>query len=83
MSYSIGVSLTIPVGVHSPWSALAITAVPALPCSANASDGAIVYGRINVSMATSGTQRANRLSNNRSVLGFSGEEDLGDGLRAI
>lgn len=48
-----------------------------------------IYGRLNIATefvrarAVEGSANATRLSNNRSVLGFRGEEDLGDGLKAI
>jgi predicted porin len=50
-----------------------------------------IYGRLNVGLEevrTSADAKGNavstaRLSNNRSVLGFRGSEDLGDGLKAI
>jgi predicted porin len=44
-----------------------------------------VYGRLNVAIEhfRSSTDSVSRESNNRSVLGFRGSEDLGDGLHAI
>lgn len=55
---------------------------------AQSGDTAVVFGRINLAVervqvtgAPSG--HTDRLSNNRSILGFRGSEDLGDGLKAI
>lgn len=45
-----------------------------------------IYGRLNTAiehLRISSGATLERLSNNRSVLGFRGEEDLGDGLKAI
>lgn len=55
---------------------------------AAAQDANAIYGRLNVAAErTGGTAAAvnarNRVSNYRSVLGFRGQEDLGDGLYAI
>lgn len=51
------------------------------------SDAALtVYGRLNVaaeSVSGGGHSRESRLSNYRSVLGFKGQESLGDDLRAV
>jgi len=49
---------------------------------------AVVFGRINMALervdAPNGSSlKQSRLSNNRSVLGVKGSEDLGDGLKAI
>jgi predicted porin len=52
----------------------------------HAQSSATVYGRLNVAMehaSQSGAGSLNRQANHRSVLGFRGEEDLGDGLRAL
>jgi len=49
----------------------------------------MIYGRLNVSLESVGSSGApisrsvKRESNNRSVLGFRGEEDLGDGYQAV
>ena len=51
---------------------------------AQAGDTTTLYGRLNVAVEFAhGPASMKRLSNNRSVLGFKGEEDLGDGLKAI
>ena len=55
---------------------------------AQSTDSAAVFGRINVAIErvqVSGppSSHMDRLSNNRSILGFRGAEDLGDGLKAI
>lgn len=50
-----------------------------------------IYGRLNIAVedfhnsddAKNHSSSVSRLSNNRSVLGFKGDEDLGDGLKAI
>jgi predicted porin len=55
--------------------------------SAHAQDGAVqIYGRLNVALEHADTSSGPglvRLVNNRSVLGFRGGEDLGDGLAVI
>lgn len=54
-------------------------------CGAHAQSNVQIYGRLNVgleSLQNDGT-RVSRLSNNRSVLGFNGSEDLGGGTRII
>ena len=55
---------------------------------AQSGDAAIVFGRINlaverVQVTGATSSHTDRLSNNRSILGFRGSEDLGDGLKAI
>ena len=51
---------------------------------AQAGDTTTLYGRLNVAVESAhGPASMKRLSNNRSVLGFKGQEDLGDGLKAI
>jgi predicted porin len=67
---------------------LAIVLVGPPPVLAQAGDSFSVFGRINVAVERvqpSGASSAqmNRLSNYRSILGFRGAEDLGDGLKAI
>ncbi|GAB3456929.1 porin [Massilia terrae] len=55
------------------------------------SDGVEIYGRLNVGLervnnsadAKGNDVRMTRLSNNRSVLGFRGEEKVGNGIKAI
>lgn len=57
----------------------------ALCASACAEDAVQVYGRLNVgleSLRHDGARLA-RLSNNRSVLGFRGEEDMGGGIKLL
>ncbi|GGC85932.1 porin [Undibacterium terreum] len=59
--------------------------------SGHAQTSVTVYGRLNVAIesfrnssdANGNNIAVNRLSNDRSVLGFRGAEDLGDGLHAI
>jgi predicted porin len=67
-------------------------ALALIACTASAQDGAvIVYGRLNVALenmrnsAGAGGRAASvtRESNDRSVLGFRGTEDLGDGVKAL
>jgi predicted porin len=56
-----------------------------MACSTALAQPVQIYGRLNVSfeaVRAAGVQ-ANRLSNNRSVLGFRGSEDLGDGVKAL
>jgi len=55
---------------------------------AQGTDAPAVYGRLNIATERVGPRSGvpvgtNRLSNYRSVLGFRGAEDLGDGLKAI
>ncbi|SDH17210.1 MULTISPECIES: porin [unclassified Duganella] len=63
-----------------------LPALLAIACgSATAQSNVQIYGRLNVgleSLQNDGT-RVSRLSNNRSVLGFNGSEDLGGGTRII
>lgn len=57
--------------------------------SAQAQSFVTIYGRLNVAVESVGSSRSavsrrmTRETNNRSVLGFRGEEDLGGGLRAL
>lgn len=58
------------------------------PAFGQSADSALVFGRINLSVESvdvpgAVASRQSRLSNNRSVLGFKGSEDLGGGLKAI
>jgi predicted porin len=63
---------------------------PAL-AESNSSESLQIFGRLNVSLESFDSSAAangrsltvNRLSNNRSVLGFRGSEDLGNGLKAV
>ncbi|WP_439687164.1 Outer membrane protein (Porin) [Cupriavidus oxalaticus] len=64
----------------------------AVPAAATADNNVTLYGRLNtaaeyvtVSTATNGTSVGNmaRLTNNRSVFGLRGEEELGYGVKAI
>jgi predicted porin len=63
---------------------LALTAT-----AAHAQSTVTVYGRLNVSLEHADASRSprdrsvNRESNNRSVIGFRGVEDLGDGVQAL
>lgn len=74
---------------HPAWPLLALGASLLLPCGAQAQSSVTVYGRLNVAVESVGSSGAPvsrsvvRETNNRSVLGFRGEEDLGDGLRAL
>jgi predicted porin len=66
-------------------------ALALLACSAQAQDASVVYGRLNVALENMHDTRdgagrpasVTRESNDRSVLGFRGSEDLGDGARAL
>jgi predicted porin len=58
----------------------------ALAGTAHAQDHVQVYGRLNVALEhvdNGGSFSQTRETNNRSVLGFRGSEDLGNGLKAI
>ncbi len=60
----------------------------ALSAHAQSADSAVIYGRLNlaaerVDLPGGAPAHTSRLSNYRSVLGFRGSEDLGDGLKAI
>jgi predicted porin len=57
----------------------------ALCGSAHAQSEVQVYGRLNLGLESlqNDGQRVSRLSNNRSVLGFNGSEDLGGGTKII
>lgn len=65
--------------------------VSVLSPTVQAQEGVQVYGRLNVSLEHVEAKRdpvrgdfsANRESNNRSVLGFRGSEDLGGGLKTV
>ncbi|MCE4554354.1 porin [Roseateles cellulosilyticus] len=71
--------------VRQRWAAFATAALLPMGCAADT----LVYGRLNVALeavelAHSLSRAAlHRESNNRSVLGFQGAEDLGDGYRAL
>ncbi|WP_145652611.1 porin [Pseudoduganella lurida] len=56
-----------------------------LACGAAGAQPVQIYGRLNVSFEAlrAAGVHAERLSNNRSVLGFRGSEDLGDGMKAV
>lgn len=60
-----------------------------IAAGAQAQSGVTIYGRLNVSLEHADAARAprdravNRESNNRSVIGFRGAEDLGDGYQAV
>lgn len=60
-----------------------------LPLAGRADDGVVIYGRLNLAEeavrveGSQGSLTQRRLSNNRSVVGFRGEEGLGDGLKLI
>lgn len=68
------------------WAGAALMACAA---ASHAQDGATVYGRLNVgaeqvrAATEGGSANTQRLSNYRSVLGWRGSEDLGDGFKAI
>ena len=71
-------------------SLMPLTAALALAAPvAQAQSSVVIYGRLNVAVESVGSSRAPlsrsvvRETNNRSVLGFRGEEDLGDGWRAL
>jgi predicted porin len=58
------------------------------PAFGQSADSAVIFGRINlaierVDVPGGSPSKQSRLSNNRSVLGFKGTEDLGDGFKAI
>src|SRR5258708_3543927 len=79
-----------PMSVYSPFvgAVLAGTLLSSSECHAEGADAPIVYGRLNlaaehVEVPSGAAATASRVSNNRSVLGFRGAEDLGDGLKAI
>jgi predicted porin len=57
----------------------------ALCGSALAEDAVQVYGRLNVGLESlqNDSKHVSRLSNNRSVLGFRGEEDVGGGIKVL
>ena len=64
----------------------------ALPAFAQEASPVVIFGRLNLALEnirpttdSAGTSLPNltRLANYRSVIGFRGDEDLGDGLRAI
>ncbi|HEY9101963.1 porin [Chitinimonas sp.] len=60
-----------------------------LPLAGRADDGVVIYGRLNLAEeavkveSSQGSLTQVRLSNNRSVVGFRGEEGLGEGLKLI
>jgi len=72
-------------------SALALAACVATPAGAQAQTNVQIYARLNVSAeyvkasATADGPRLSqqRISNNRSVIGFRGSEDLGGGVSAV
>jgi len=68
-------------------SSLSLAALFALaPALANAQGGnVVIYGRLNLALENvqDGTQHVTRESNNRSVLGFRGTEELGNGMSAL
>lgn len=62
------------------------TASACAVAAAHAQASVVIYGRLNVAMenaSQTGAGILSRMANHRSVLGFRGEEDLGDGLRAL
>lgn len=67
------------------WCLLALCAI----APAASAQFLVIYGRLNVAVEAVGASHAavdrsaRRESNNRSVLGFRGEEDLGDGYKAL
>jgi predicted porin len=65
--------------------ALLATAAIAPCCAAHAQSNVQIYGRLNAGLESlqNDGARVSRLSNNRSVLGFNGSEDLGGGTRLI
>lgn len=76
-----------PIGYRRPWMACIVCAASG-SAMAQAGDGSTIYGRINVAVESTdlrpgATARMSRLSNYRSVVGFRGTEDLGDGLKAL
>ncbi len=67
-------------------SSLFLAALALAPALATAQDGnVVIYGRLNLALENvqDGTQHLTRESNNRSVLGFRGTEDLGNGMSAL
>ena len=68
---------------------LAHAGLALIAAGAQAQSGVTIYGRLNVSLEHADAARAprdravNRESNNRSVIGFRGAEDLGDGYQAV
>jgi len=65
---------------------LTALALALAPASAQAQAGNVVlYGRLNLALENvqDGQQHVTRESNNRSVLGFRGAEDLGNGMSAL
>ena len=64
---------------------LPVGAAVLLAASAGADAQVQVYGRLNAAIESVSTPRGelSRLSNYRSVLGFKGSEDLGDGVKAL
>lgn len=82
-----GVSNRSRVGSPRGWMACIVCAANG-SAAAQAGDVSTIYGRINVAVESadlrSGAEaRMSRLSNYRSVVGFRGTEDLGDGLKAL
>jgi predicted porin len=65
---------------------LSLFSIALLAAAGAQAQQAQIYGRLNTAvehLRVGGTASLERLSSNRSVLGFRGEEDLGDGLKAI
>lgn len=79
-------------GLRSPRHRRTAAALACLALSAgtaHAQSSVTIYGRLNVSLEHADASRSprdrsiDRESNNRSVIGFRGSEDLGDGLQAV
>ncbi len=70
---------------HKKLYAALITALCAAPFAAQAGETYTIYGkaRMSVDMTDNGTNNVTNVSSNSSRLGFKGNEDLGNGLKAI